>query len=105
MALALLILGMAAVTYLTRYTLVALLGHWRLPPALERWLGHVPTAVFTAIVVQGTFAPRGTLELGPTNPYLWGAMAAGVVSWRTRSVLLAIVAGLGGLWLARFLLA
>lgn len=104
MAYALVILGMAGVTFLTRYLLVALLGRWQLPRALARWLAHVPTAAFTVIVVRGTFAPQGEVILDPRNPYLWGAVAAGLVAWRSKNVLLTIAAGLGGLWLARMLM-
>ena len=104
MATFLLILGMAAVTFLTRYLFVALLGRWRLPAALERWLGHIPTAAFGAIIVEGTLAPQGRVRLDPANPYLWGALAAGLVAWRTENVLLTMAAGMGALWLARVVL-
>jgi len=100
---ALLILGMAVVTFATRYLLIALLGRWQLAPAPARWLGHVPTAAFTVIVVRGTLAPQGEVILDPRNPYLWGAVAAGLVAWRSRSLILTIAAGLAGLWLARLL--
>lgn len=101
---ALLILGMAWVTFLTRYLLIALLGRWQLPPALARWLAHVPTAAFAVIVVRGTMAPQGEVILDPRNPYLWGAVAAGFVAWRSRSLILTIAAGLSGLWLARIVM-
>ncbi len=101
MAIAFLILGMAGVTFLTRYLQIALAGRWWLPPALARWLRYIPIAAFTAIVVQGTLEPGGRLSLAPTNPYLWGAAAAAVAAWWRKGVLLAIAAGLAGLWLAR----
>ncbi len=104
MARALLILGMAGVTFLTRYLLVALLGRWSLPRALARWLAHVPTAAFAVIVVRGTLAPQGEVTFDPRNPYLWGAVVAALVAWRSRSLILTIAAGLGGLWLARLLM-
>jgi len=96
-----LILGMAGVTFLTRYILLALLGRWQLPEGLARWLAYVPIAAFTVIVVRGTFAPDGQVSLDPRSPYLWGALAAGLVAWRSKNVLLTIAAGLAGLWLAR----
>lgn len=101
MAIAFLILAMAGVTFLTRYLFVALLGRWALPAGLVRWLELVPTAVFTAIVVRGTVAPQGQVWIEAGNPYLWGALAATLVAWRSKNVLLTILAGLGGLWLAR----
>lgn len=98
---ALLILGMAGVTFLTRYLLIALVGRWQLPQALGRWLAYVPIAAFAVIVVRGTLAPQGEVTLDPRNPYLWGALAAGLVAWRSKNVILTVAAGLGGLWLAR----
>ena len=100
---ALLILGMAVVTFLTRYLLIALLGRWQLPEGLVRWLAHVPIAAFAVIVVRGTLAPQGEVTLDPRNPYLWGALAAGLVAWRSKNLILTIAAGLGGLWLARLI--
>jgi len=104
MAQAFLILAMAGVTFLTRYLLLALLGRWQLPQGLSRWLAHVPTAAFTVIVVRGTLAPQGQVDVDPHSPYLWGALAAGLVAWRSKNVLLTIAAGLAGLWLTRVLL-
>ena len=103
MAVALLILGMTAVTFLTRYLLIALLGHWRMPAWLERWLRFIPTAAFGAIAVQGTLAPQGRVRVEPGNPYLWAGVAAGLVAWRTKNVLLTIAVGLGVLWAAKLL--
>ncbi len=57
------ILGMALVTYATRALAIFLLSR-RLPPALERFLGHIPAAVFAALVAPPLLAPEGPLSLG-----------------------------------------
>lgn len=91
------ILGMALVTYLTRALALFLLSR-RLPPALERFLGHIPPAVFAALVVPPLLAPEG-----PFAPGL-GAVAAipaAVVAWRTRQVFPTILVGMGSYWLIR----
>ncbi len=54
--------------------------------------------------MRGTLAPQGEVTLDPRNPYLWGAVAAGLIAWRSKNVLLTIAAGLGGLWLARMVM-
>jgi hypothetical protein len=59
----LIFLGMAAVTYFTRYTMIALLGR-ELPILLRRWLRYVPVAVLAALIVPAALAPQGRLEFG-----------------------------------------
>lgn len=99
----LLIACMTAVTFATRYPVLALLGRLPLPPMLFRALRFVPVAVLTAISVPAALAPAGTLALTLTNPYLWGSVAAVLVSWRTRNLLATIVAGMAVFALARWL--
>jgi len=106
--------GMALATFVTRYTMIAVLG--RPDPArpfggdeesggvqpglLRRWLRYVPAAVLAALVVPAALAPRGELDLGlPALAVLIGA----VVAWRTRNVLWTIAAGMTLFWLFRAL--
>jgi branched-subunit amino acid transport protein len=95
----LIFLGMAAVTYFTRYTMIALLGR-EMPSLLRRWLSYVPAAVLAALIAPAALAPEGHLELGP---HLWAAAMGAVIAWRTRSMLWPIVGGMTIYWLARAL--
>jgi branched-subunit amino acid transport protein len=95
----LIFLGMAAVTYFTRYAMIALLGR-EMPSLLRRWLSYVPTAVLAALIAPAALVPQGRLELGS---HLWAAAVGTVVAWRTRSVLWPIVGGLAAFWLAKAL--
>lgn len=54
----LLILGMLAITFITRYSLFAF-PDLRFPPLIRQGLHYVPTAVLTAIVVPGMLMPDG----------------------------------------------
>ena len=95
------ILGMALVTYATRVImLLALRGE--VAPWLRRWLGYVPVAVFTALILPPLLLSSGerpALLLGPALPAgVVGALAA----WRTGNVLLTIAAGLAAFWLLRW---
>lgn len=97
MATLLIFIGMALVTYLTRVTMVAVLGR-EMPPLLRRWLRYVPPAVLSALIVPAIMAPQGQLQVGsPTLAGLVGAIAA----WRTRSVWWTIVAGMAAFWILR----
>ncbi len=97
------ILGMALATYATRVTtMLALRGDVAL--WLRRWLGYVPVAVFTALILPPlllqTQGGAKALAFGPALPA--GAVGA-LVAWRTGNVLLTIVAGMATFWLLRWL--
>jgi branched-subunit amino acid transport protein len=97
----LLVGGMALVTFAIRYPVLALLGRVSLPELALRALRYVPIAVLTAIVVPETLYPGGAdrLQVGIGNAHLVGALVAGIVAWRTKSLLLTIVLGMAALWL------
>ena len=93
------ILGMALATYATRALAVFLLSR-RLRPALERFLSHIPAAVFAALAVPPLLAPEGSFA--PGLPAL-AALLAVPVAWMTRQVFPTILTGLGAFWLLRWM--
>jgi branched-subunit amino acid transport protein len=102
---ALLIIGMALVTFGVRYPVLALLGKVSLPVPVFRALKYVPPAVLAAIILPSWVLPEGTLDLRLTNDYLIAGVITALVAWRTRSVLLTIVLGMLALWGWRWLLS
>lgn len=102
---ALLIAGMALVTFAVRYPVLALLGRIPLPEPVFRALKYVPPAVLAAIVLPAILMPAGDIDVRPTNDYLVAGIIAGLVAWRTRSVLLTIVFGMLALWGWRWVLS
>lgn len=96
------ILGLGIGTYLIRLSFIGLIGDRKLPETAMRLLRYVPVAVMPALVAPLVVWPQATG--GATDPArLAAALAAlAVGAWR-RSLLAAIVAGLGvlylGLWL------
>jgi branched-subunit amino acid transport protein len=101
----LLIAGMALVTFAVRYPVLALLGRIPLPEPVFRALKYVPPAVLAAIVLPAILMPAGRVDVHPTNDYLVAGIIAGLVAWRTRSVLLTIVFGMLALWGWRWVLS
>lgn len=90
-----LIAGMAAVTFAVRYPVLALLGKIELPPLALRALRYVPAAVLTTITIPAIVMPTGDqLDISPANAYLIGGIAAALVSWKSKSLLLTIIAGM-----------
>lgn len=68
-----------------------------IPPWLSRGLRHVPPAVIGALVAPAFFAPDGTL-VSSLDPRLVAGVGAGLVAWRTESVLATLAVGMGALW-------
>ena len=95
MAKLLIFIGMALVTYLTRYAMIATLGR-EMHPLIQRWLRYVPVAVLAALIAPAALAPRRELELGQRA---WAVLAGAAVAWRTRNILLTILGGMVTFWL------
>jgi branched-subunit amino acid transport protein len=90
-------LGMAAVTYLTRFAMMPLLAR-ELPQPLLQWLQLVPVAVLSALIVPAVLVANREIVVGPQIP---AALIGAIVAWRTRSVPLTIVAGMVCYWVLR----
>lgn len=86
-------------TFLTRLSFFAVLDRWQPPDVLKRGLRFVPPAVLSAIIFPGLLMPNGSLALSLTNTRLLAGLAAVLVGWRTRNVLLTIAAGMAALYL------
>jgi branched-subunit amino acid transport protein len=92
----LIFLGMALVTFFTRYLMIAALGR-EIPPRIQRWLRYVPTAVLAALIAPAALAPAGKVQFGLQSI---AVVAGAVVAWRTRNVFYTILGGMavfGGL--------
>ncbi len=89
-----LIAGMVAVTFAVRYLPLVMAGRLRLPRIVETALRYVPVAVLTAITVPAVLMPKGSLQVGVGNPYLFGSLAAILVAWLTKRLLPTIAGGM-----------
>lgn len=88
------VLGMAGVNIVLRGVPIAVLSRLRLPEPAERWLGFVPVAVMASLVTGEVLRP-GDRWLAPLgNPYLFAALPTALVYWRTRSLMVATLAGI-----------
>jgi branched-subunit amino acid transport protein len=89
-----LIAGMAFVTIIVRYPVLALVGKIPLPDRVFRALRYVPPAVLTAIIVPSVVMPTGRADFSPTNSYLVAGVISVIIAWRTKNLLLTIVLGM-----------
>lgn len=94
MSILLILLLMWAVTYPMRLLGLSL-GRVRLPPFWLNFLKFVPVSVFAALVVPDVL---GSPEWARR---VVGAIAGGLLMWRTRNLALGILGGFAAYWLAR----
>ncbi|MFN3980721.1 MAG: AzlD domain-containing protein [Caldilinea sp.] len=90
----LLVAGMALVTFLVRYPVLALVSRITLPQVMLDGMKFIPPAVLAAIIAPAMFMPDGALDLRPSNAYLVAGIAAGLIAWRARNLLATIVLGM-----------
>lgn len=96
------IVGMGVVTYLPRLLPVWFLSNRTLPPLAAAWLRFVPVAVLAALLLPGLVMPEDRLDLSFRNLYLWAAIPAILVAWRTHSFFGTVLVGMGLVALLRW---
>jgi len=95
------ILGMALVTYLPRLLPALVLAQRSLHPALARFLGYIPCAVLSAMLLPALLLEDGELNLSGDNVFLWAALPTFLVAWKTRSLFGSVAVGMGCVALSR----
>ena len=88
------ILLMALVTYLPRLAGFMLAGY-RVPPFWLRFLRFVPISVFAVLIVPALPGAGGLI------PRTAAAAVAGLLMWRTRSLVVGLLGGLALYYLLR----
>lgn len=91
-------------TFAIRLSFILLLERVRMPEWFRRGLRFVPVAVLSAIILPELVSPNGSLFLSWRNPQLLAGMAAILVAWKTKNVILTILAGMAALLVFQFLL-
>ena len=99
MSLWLVIIIAGLVTFGTRLSFILVLDRFNLPHWFRRGLHFVPVAVLSALVLPELTSPNGSLFLSWHNAQLPAGAVAILVAWRTKSVLLTILAGMAALFL------
>ena len=95
----LLILAMGIIVFLIRFSFLGLAGRFTLPLPVRRALRFLPPAIFSALVLPALVYPEGGLELGLGNERLVAGLAALLVAWRSKNILLTLLVGVGALLL------
>jgi len=95
------IIGVSLTTALTRGSFVAFAARLKLHPLVEEALRFAPAAVLGALVVPALVLRHGHVDVSLANQRLLAALFAAVIMWRTRSMIGAIIAGMGAATLLR----
>jgi branched-subunit amino acid transport protein len=91
-------------TFATRLSFIYLVDKIAMPDWFRRALRFVPIAVLTAIVFPALLDRGGSLDMSIRNPQIWAGAAAVLVAWRTKSVILTLIAGMAALLVLQALL-
>ena len=91
------------VTFLIRFSFIYLFGKFHIPDTVRKALHYVPPAVLSAIVFPELLIPNGSWNLSFENYRLLAGLAAVLVAWFSRNVLVTILAGMVALFLLQFI--
>jgi branched-subunit amino acid transport protein len=92
------------VTYGIRLSFILLFANHDIPSWLSSGLRFVPPAVLSAIIFPELLIKDGSLELTLTNLRLIAGLAAILVAWKTKSVIITILVGMGLLWILQIVI-
>ncbi len=88
------IVGLAAVTVLTRSFFFMSSKPWHLPSWAQRGLQYAPIAALSAVVVPEIVMSQGQLISTVLDARLFAAAAGAITYFRSKNVLLTIVLGM-----------
>ncbi len=88
------IVGLAAITLITRSFFFIGQRDWKLPAWAERGLQYAPIAAMAAVVFPEVLMTQGELVGTWQDARIFGAIAGTAVFWWKRNTLLTIVAGM-----------
>ncbi len=92
------------ITFGMRLSFILALAHFEVPELVRRALRFVPAAVLSALIMPGLLMPAGHLDFSFDNHRWLAGVLTLIVAWRTRNVLLTIVAGMASIVLLQMLL-
>jgi len=98
------IVGMTLVTYVPRVAPVLALASRTLPEPLVRWLSFVPTAVLSAMLFPALLLKNTSFDFSLGNFFLWAAIPAFLLAWRTKSFFGTVALGMGLVAAGRYFL-
>ena len=97
-----LIIYCGIITYLTRFTMIALIKKEMFNDRIREVLSFVPSAIFPAIIFPAIFIDDLGLFQIDDNPKIFAAIIATAIGIFTKSIIATIFSGLTSYWLLIF---
>ena len=97
-----LIICCGLITYLTRFTMIALIKKEMFNDRIRDILSFVPSAIFPAIIFPAIFINETGLFQIEENPKILAAIIAMVIGILSRSIIATIFSGLASYWFLIF---
>ncbi len=97
-----LILYCGLITYLTRFSMIALIKKEMFNDRIRQVLSYVPSAIFPAIIFPAIFLDNSGSLLIEDNPKIIAALIATLIGIFSRSIIATIFSGLASYWFLIF---
>ena len=98
-----LIIYCGLITFLTRFSMIALLRKEIFNDRIREVLSYVPSAIFPAIIFPAIFLDSfGSIQL-EENPKILASMIAVIIGILTKNILATIITGLSVYWFLIFI--
>ena len=97
-----LIIYCGLITYLTRFSMIALIKKEMFNDRVRQVLSYVPSAIFPAIIFPAIFLDSSGSILIEDNPKIMAALIAALIGIFSRSIIATIFSGLASYWFLIF---
>tara|TARA_B100000902_G_scaffold362270_1_gene380411 strand:+ start:488 stop:799 length:312 start_codon:yes stop_codon:yes gene_type:complete len=91
------------ITFLTRFSMIALLRKEMFNQRIREVLSYVPSAIFPAIIFPAIFIDNSGIILVEDNPKILASIIAMVVGILSKNILATIFSGLISYWVIIFI--
>ena len=99
-----LIIYCGLITYLTRFSMIALIKKEMFNDRIREVLSYVPSAIFPAIIFPAIFLDNSGSFLIENNPKIIAAIIATIIGIISRSIIATIFSGLTSYWFIIFVI-
>ena len=98
-----LIIYCGLITFLTRFSMIALLKKEMFNDRIREVLSFVPSAIFPAIIFPAIFLDNSGLLQFENNPKILASIIAVLIGMLSKNIIATIVAGLAAYWFLIFI--
>ena len=99
-----LIICCGLITYLTRFSMIALIKKEMFNDRIREVLSYVPSAIFPAIIFPAIFLDNASSFILEDNPKIIAAIIATIIGIISRSIIATIFSGLASYWFIIFVI-